>query len=206
MGGNIILERTRENNFDMLRVISAFSVILIHVTSSFLKYNDSGVPTNGLFHLMLLNHIGRFAVPCFLMLTGAFILADSRNEDYRYFYKKEWKSIGISGVVICFVYVIYKIMRLVLSTLVLHKQGIDTLLPNIIQVLESLLRGEPSVHIWYLFVLIGVYIAVPFVIRLASCLCREGVNLYGKITLIFLILSSISYITSEHELIWDIGV
>lgn len=32
-----------------------------------------------------------------------------------------------------------------------------------------------------------------------------GVNLYGKITTVFLVLASASYITSEHLLMWDVG-
>lgn len=39
--------------------------------------------------------------------------------------------------------------------------------------------------------------------------CRRfetgGVNLYGKATIVFLALASLSYITSEHRLNWDIG-
>lgn len=31
---------------------------------------------------MLINHVVRFAVPCFFMLSGAFLLADERNADF----------------------------------------------------------------------------------------------------------------------------
>lgn len=76
----------RESNYDILRVISAFAVVMLHVSGGMLAFNDMGVPTNLNLPLMLINHIVRFAVPCFFMLSGAFHLADKKNVDYRYFY------------------------------------------------------------------------------------------------------------------------
>ncbi len=60
-------------------------------------------------------------------------------------------------------------------------------------------------HLWYLSVLAGLYFAVPCVLRLDAGLRAWGLKLYGNITLVFLGLASLGYITSEHKLMWDIG-
>ena len=82
------MSKDRESNFDLLRIISAFAVIILHVSYWFLKIDDASAFSNCHFLTLLLTSITRFAVPCFFMLSGAFILADERNADYKYFYKK----------------------------------------------------------------------------------------------------------------------
>lgn len=200
------MQKVRESNFDLLRICSTFAVVMIHVSGRFLQFDGTTkIPANCTFPVMMLNHIVRFAVPCFFMLSGAFILADERNADYKYFYKKEFKNIGITGVVFCLLYVLYRMAKLGLSVFILDKHPVDTFFPSLVAILKDLIKGQPYFHLWYLFTLAGLYLAAPFVIRLAADLKRGGVNLYGKITTIFLVLASVSYITSDHKLMWDTG-
>ena len=193
--------KIRESNYDLLRIISAFAVIMLHVSGGFLVYNEEGIPTDCSLPVMLINHIVRFAVPCFLMLSGAFLLADERNADYNFFYKKSIRNIGITGAIFFLLYMMYRLAKFLLRVFVLHLDGTDT----VFSIFKDTLRGRPSGHLWYLSVLIGLYLAVPFVIRLASNLQSGGVDLYGKITPVFLVLASLAYITSEHKLMWDVG-
>lgn len=86
----------RKNNSDFLRIVSAIAIIMIHVDASWMSAAVN-VETGGysLFIICVYNSISRFAVPCFLMLSGAFILDDKRNLNYRYFYSKSFKKIGV---------------------------------------------------------------------------------------------------------------
>ena len=199
------MQKIRESNFDLLRIISAFSVVMLHVSGVFLQYDDMNVPTNCNLVVIIFNHIVRFAVPCFFMLSGSFILADERNADYKYFYKKSVKNIGITAVVFCLLYLIYSIVKLTAKSFVGNRLGIDIYVSGLFGIFKVALAGLPFGHLWYLFTLFGLYLAAPFVIRIAADLRGGGVNLYGGITSIFLALSSVSYITSEHELMWDVG-
>ena len=194
----------RESNFDLLRILSAFAVVMLHVSGNFLQVNEIGVPTNCNFPVMILNHIVRFAVPCYLMLSGAFILSDERNADYKYLYKKSFENIGITSIIFCLLYVFYRIFKLMTGVFIFKKHDLDYILPSLVNIIKSSLTGSPFGHLWYLFTLMGLYLIAPFVIRLAQDL-RGGVNLYGKATIVFIILGSVSYITSEHQLEWDIG-
>lgn len=79
---------TRQNNFDLLRIIATFAVILIHVNVyisglnniSLVDYNTQS----------FINVITRFSVPCFVMMSGAFILSNRDNAEYKKFYAKSF--------------------------------------------------------------------------------------------------------------------
>ena len=160
------MAKIRESNYDLLRIISAFAVIMLHVSGGFLAYNGATAPTNCSFPPMLINHLVRFAVPCFLMLSGAFLLADEKNANYKFFYKKTIRNIGITGAVFFLLYTMYRVAKLVMGVFVLHIDSTDTFLASLFFIFKDLLQGRPSGHLWYLSVLIGLYLVVPFVIRL----------------------------------------
>ena len=168
------MAKNREFSFDLLRIVSAFAVVMLHVSGGFLQIDDMKAPTNCHFPIMLLNHIVRFAVPCFFMLSGAFILADERNADYKYFYKKSFRNIGITSVIFCVLYVIFGVAKLLAGVFIFKKHGTDHVLPGLISVFKNILIGNPYYHLWYLFTLLGLYLAVPFVIRLAKNLQAGG--------------------------------
>ena len=117
--------QNRESNFDLLRILAAFAIVMLHVSANFLKINEIGAPTNCNYPIMILNHIVRFAVPCFFMLSGAFLLDDERNADHKYFYKKSIKNIGITGIIFCLIYFIYSIVRLMAGVFIFKKHTPD---------------------------------------------------------------------------------
>ena len=164
----------RETNYDLLRIFSAFAVVMIHVSAGFIKYNDIKAPINCNLPIIIFNTLSRFAVPCFFMISGAFILADERNTNYKYFYQKSIKNIGITGFVFCVLYVFYDIFKLITNVFFLHKHDMDYFFKKIFDIVKTMAEGAPYLHLWYLFSLIGLYIAAPFVIRLATELRGGG--------------------------------
>lgn len=82
------MSNERESNYDLLRILSAFAVVMLLVSVVFLKFNDIKAPSNCSLSVIVLNTLTRFAVPCFFMTSGAFILADEKNADYKFFIKR----------------------------------------------------------------------------------------------------------------------
>ncbi len=66
---------SRFNNFDLLRILSAAAVIVIHVNWHFFGAR-AGTPSTDIRYLAesVLSIVTHFAVPCFLMISGAFNL------------------------------------------------------------------------------------------------------------------------------------
>ena len=86
------ITKVRENNYDLLRIISTFAVILIHVNAFYIsKMTDYA--SNLYWIGSAINIVTRFSVPCFVMLSGAFLLSNPKNKDYKTFYKKTFSKI-----------------------------------------------------------------------------------------------------------------
>lgn len=116
------LQEGRSWNYDFLRVICTIAVILIHVSSSYKNaYMDASafgrLYTDNLLATCVYNVIPRFAVPCFVMLSGAFILADDRNANYYAFWNKKIRKIGIPNLIFSCGYTLWNMLT------VLHGGG-----------------------------------------------------------------------------------
>lgn len=192
----------RENIFDLLRIVSSVSVIIIHVSDSYILAFENldifGVYyTKHIFVSVLYNVLSRFAVPCFLMLSGAVVLSNERNKNYRYFYKKSFKNIGVQTIIFTLLYFAYSIIRAIMA-IVLKIRGTDVLWLSV----KNLLLGKPFYHMWYLYMLIGIYLLVPIIINFKHDIDEEN---FTKVVWNFLIWGCLSGWTSSHLLKWDIG-
>lgn len=73
------MEKRRTVYFDCLRVLATLGVIIIHVTS--FNWGKVSVSSFDWQVLNFYNGIVRFAVPCFVMISGALFL--ERDVDYK---------------------------------------------------------------------------------------------------------------------------
>lgn len=199
------MNNKREGNYDLLRIVACIAVVMIHVATYFYQeYAKLGAAEitsqNQLISIALYYTIPRFAVPCFVMLSGAFVLDQKRTEDYKQFYKHTFEKVGIPTLVFSALYMIYGFL---LATLRndpdFNPGGING---RYADVWIKALKGEPFYHMWYLFMMIGVYLLAPVIYRFIKNCDQTALN---KIAVFFLILASISYWTSSSMLKWDIG-
>lgn len=86
----------RVGYFDILRIVSIFFVIVIHVTSVGLRLCETATPTWNVN--WLLNSVSRWAVPVFFMVSGALFLEPSREITLKKLYKK-----SIFHIVVCII-------------------------------------------------------------------------------------------------------
>ena len=132
------------------------------------------------------------------MLSGAFIIADKRNVDYKYFYRKSFKNIGVYTVIFSFIYFAYSILRGLLGV-ILDIEDVNDLFGPV----KSLLLGRPYYHMWYLYMLMGVYLLAPFIIRFKQDIGEKN---FSKIVWPFLLAACLSNCTSTYKLSWDVGL
>lgn len=159
------MEQNRESSYDLLRVVSAVAIIAIHVSGTYQNAVTNitlfGFQyTSHIFTTVLYNTLSRFAVPCFVMLSGAFILSDERNTDYRFFYKKTFRKIGIPTLLFSIFYIVFSIAKSIAAVAMGKKEWTAVFLP----IIEAI-QGRPFYHMWYLYMIIGVYLLVPIVHR-----------------------------------------
>lgn len=178
----------RQSNFDLLRIISTFAVVLIHVNANVADSNN--ISLVGFNICSLINIITRFSVPCFVMLSGAFILSNEKNADYKHFYAKSFYKIGIPLVIILILSFLIAEMKAIIG-------GRDLLNP-----VFELLRGNLN-NCWFMFMLVGVYFLVPIVIRIKKSISNRS---YIIGSFIWLFVAMISQLTSTYSVAWAFGI
>ena len=148
---NILLKKRnfkiRMHYLDLLRIVSAFSVIIIHVSADYyynLKINHQYWKITFYF-----NAIARFGVPVFFMISGTIFL--SRNIPLRIILVKYNLRILIHLIVWSFIYSIYNIK--------LSKNNID-------KIIKKFFSGH--FHLWYLHSTIELYMISPFLRELVK--------------------------------------
>ena len=105
-------------------------------------------------YLCIVATMSYFAIPCFLMLTGAFLSA--RIENVREFYKKSLVKLGIPTLIFT---VLYSAWYISLSAINgnLHK--------GLINVLRYYKTGWSGHPLWYMYMLVGLYAILPIVFK-----------------------------------------
>ena len=150
---------SKKRNFalDIARTFAIICVVLCHSVESVYKFdmqewNAFSIKSN-LFKIILFT-IGRLGVPLFLLLTGYLTLNKNikNDDDGIKFYKKNLIPIIITTEVWIVIYTIF-------LCIINEKQKFS---------FEILIRRmlffeyEPS-HMWYMPMIIGIYLAVPFI-------------------------------------------
>lgn len=178
----------RQSNFDLLRIISTIAVVLIHVNANVADSNN--ISLDGFNICSLINIITRFSVPCFVMLSGAFILNNEKNADYKHFYAKSFYKIGIPLVIILILSFLIAEMKAIIG-------GRDLLNP-----VFELLSGNLN-NCWFMFMLVGLYFLVPIIIRIKKSISNRS---YIIGSFIWLFVAMISQLTSTYSVSWAFGI
>lgn len=190
------IKNNRLNNYDLLRILCAIGVILIHVTGTYIGNTRELIDQNKEINYTLIEAffdcIGRFAVPVFLMITGVFTLNNPENKNFSYFYKKSLKNIFVPTIIFTIIYASYQI--------IISFTFKDIKVENII---KNMILGEPYYHLWYMYMLIGVYILIPFIIRLKDDI---GIKRFKMVSILFFPIAILSLWTTEFKFNWNFGM
>ncbi len=129
-----------------LRILAIFTVVAAHVTIwtalNLETFSLNWWICHGIYFSCL------WCIPVFVMISGALLLDDSRNETAVSFYKRRMHRIGVPLVFWSFVY-------LVVRQVIGHEEL------TIRYVIKLILTGEPYYHLWFLYMIAGLYLITP---------------------------------------------
>ncbi len=147
------ISQERDVRLQWIRSIGAILVVCLHSASE-LMYRQAYGSLEWWFD-NIVNGLSRCAVPLFVMASGAIFLG--RQEDFQCFYQKRLKRIAIPLVFWTIVYILFAVLinNVSITNLAYFKN-----------LAKALYNGKPYYHLWYLYMLIGLYLAVPFLQRL----------------------------------------
>lgn len=193
----------RENALDILRVICAFLVVAVHVYTvpfhtSTSDFNSTGIMTGAYVFYTVFRTIGELAVPCFIMLSGAFVIASKNTADYKSFYKKTWNKLCIPTIIFTVIYFIEGGINLVVTGTV-PKSDFGMI---VLYQLVATLYGTPESHMWYMFTLIGLYLICPCIVVYKLAI---GEKAFRKTAFILWIWGTISNILVPAKYFWSLG-
>ena len=134
-----------------LRVLATIAVVAIHASTGFLnKFAPLSFDWN---YANWINALTRCSVPIFVAISGILLL--QKEESISDFYKKRIPKIVLPFIFWTIVFIIYYFLRL---------KNFDQLTwLKIAEITyQKLLKGA-NAHLWYLYMITGLYLAIPFI-------------------------------------------
>ena len=129
----------RDYRIDLLRVLSILAVLGIHC------FGGKGHAAN------YINGFCRFSVPVFVMLSAICCAPKlSASVPLKSFYKPRFARVGIPLLAFSLLYMAENVFA-----------G-----STVAGVVKSFILGKPSYHLWFGFMIIGVYVFIPFLVQL----------------------------------------
>ena len=167
------MEQERKIELDLLRLLAMLAVITIHVCSRAIAFPDIHTPV-GILVACFTSAI-TWSVPVFVMISGSLFLDKDREFPLSKLFRKY-----IPHLVVCFFFWsgIYHIWY--------RFTGVYDEL-NWKGMLSQFLQGPT--HLWYIVMLIGLYILIPFLRKIAED---------DRLTLYFIVLSFISFFVVQY--------
>ena len=156
--------RKRDYKLDLLRVISMIMVVIIHIANYYCRaFND--ISKISYLGALIFNTISRISVPFFFMISGATLLSKKYDKEKN---KERIIKKIITLIVITIIYFIW-------DKYYMNKDI------NII----SLLSKPERKLLWFMYAIIGIYIALPFIKCMVDKMNKEEDKLFVILWLIF---------------------
>lgn len=144
-----------KNYISNLRNIATFAVVVLHVTAPFVnQFNKISFASWQLANL--LDSMLRFSVPVFVMISGAILL--DRSEPLNIFLSKRLKRVFIPFLFWSLVYFIFSYAG--------HFEILSVL--EFSQLLIQKLSKGTYYHLWYVYMILGVYLFIPIIRKWAQ--------------------------------------
>ncbi len=128
---------------DTMRIISIFLVVMLHVSGVLWTLLD--VTTLDWSIINIYNSLSRCCVQIFVMLSGMFLLNPKKNISDKSIYTKYLPRIIVSLLFWSAVYLV---------TFPINIEEIK-------YIIVSILKGNTNYHLWFLYMLIGLYVVTP---------------------------------------------
>jgi surface polysaccharide O-acyltransferase-like enzyme len=172
--------KNRRPIFDYIRVLACIGVIGIHATGD--RSDIIGLFMENLF---------RIGLTMFFLMTGALNLPSRKKENLGAFYKKTFKRL----VIPLFIYGLLYSEWLSRGHRIIEiptKKAIIMFLCDIPKGILINLASYQSVHLWFMYEIIGLYLIIPFI--------RKGIQTFEKkfvieiVIVIFLLMACSDYL------------
>lgn len=141
----------RKYSIDLLRVLSAIAVIIIHTVSSPVSNSSVEIPTSLISNLNMIHNLMNWSVPVFFMITG-YCLLRKENCSYKYCFSHVVKYI-------CVLFTVGFFYALLEEVFVSKTVNISVFIKSLLNVIN----GNLWDHMWFVYAIIGIYLVMPII-------------------------------------------
>lgn len=152
--------RGRIGYADWIKLIATFMVILIHATSTL--FLEEPINSTAFLVSWLLDCLSHAAVPLFVMVSGMFLLDESRTVTVRQMLLKN--VLPMAGLFLLWSF-LYALINKCVQPIVFENAAFDGAMVR--DFLKAIIEG--TYHMWYIPMLIGLYLITP----LLRCFVRR---------------------------------
>jgi surface polysaccharide O-acyltransferase-like enzyme len=135
---------------DWLRSFAILAVVTIHVSAGYVSTNLFETPSSFWVAANLYETITRCAVPIFVMISGALILSSKKQLTYKEFLLKRTSKVFIPLLGWSIIYYAFYTLA-------------GRFEVSISQFIKLFLTNGISVHFWYIYMILGLYLITPLV-------------------------------------------
>lgn len=159
----------RNHLLDVARLIAICAVIMVHCSADFVAFFP--LDSHEFIIGSVFNSLSRIGVPLFVMISGALFLDERKNVTLKSIFSKNIKSLAIITVIWSSFYsTIYQILLPLLGNEAV----------NVKAFLSAIVFGHR--HMWYLYMIIGLYAITPFLRKIVNSENKELVLLFVGIS------------------------
>ena len=141
---------------DLVRVVAVFQVILIHL--SFVIFFKEDFSSANSQSANFYDSFSRMSVPLFIMVSGYLLLG--KSEPIYDFFRKRFVKVGIPTLFWSVAYLLWSVKD--------YRNGTMSPFQVMMSMLKVMYLGNVEIHLWFLYILIGIYLVVPILRVLVS--------------------------------------
>jgi surface polysaccharide O-acyltransferase-like enzyme len=176
-------ETSRITSLDLLRIMGASAVVTLHVADGGLG-DITTLSSSELWLCIALDCASRWAVPIFVMVSGALLLDPAHNETPSRFYRRRFRRIGVPYLFWSGFYVGWS-----------YLMSPPTDRPFLMQIVANIFHTGTYYHMHFLNLMLGLYLFVP-ALRLVTC---GDVSLVRLTTIVILALGVGDFVMSKID-------
>ena len=167
--------KEKKLNIEVIRIVAIISTIVIHVSNIYMR-SYGKISDLSFFGSAFFNSCARICVPLFFMISGALLIKGEYNRT------KYWKRLKKFVIIL----IIWSLIYFGINVL---RGGSDNIWKAFLYSFFD--TTYTSKHLWFMYAIIGLYIALPFVQAMCKNLTKEQENLFMGLWLVISGLSCI---------------
>lgn len=176
---------------DNARFLAVLAVVAIHAASTVIE--TSPVESESWWIGVVVDAASRWSVPAFVAISGALMLVPGHQQTVRQFYLRRAARIMLPMLAWSAFYIAW-------AHILPAIKGKPA--PAVAQSVGLLISGRPYYHLWYLYMLVGLYLVMPVLQRYVASVTVRTLRVSVAVLLAAGALYTVARYTVLHNDIW----